>query len=97
MKSENLKAETLKAIYLLNTGSPGESMDSVSAIGPFESEAAALDWIKADARALVLNMDEPVCNTAIDGWGDKFILVEKIKTVVPVPTVRVSIKLEVSQ
>jgi hypothetical protein len=81
--------------YIIDTGSPGESSGSCSTIGPFASLAAAERWLRDDAADTYLNADASIRELSTDvPWSEPMHIVKIIKTVRPVPTAIVKVRLE---
>jgi len=81
--------------WIIDTESPGERGPSKSAIGPFRSISDAEMWLRADAKETYLDSDKSLRDMADEhGWSAPQHIVEVRKTVTPVPSVKVTVRLK---
>ena len=78
-------------VILLET--PGEHDKSKSAIGPFQSYAAAEKWIIDDARSTYADSSPDLRAYNADTWGEAAAIVEERRRIRPVPTAKISVRL----
>lgn len=86
-------AATCSRFWVLLLETPGEHMDSKSAIGPFKSYAAAEKWIIDDARETYADSSPDLRNYQAEEWGEPCAIVEERRRLRPVPTAKISVRL----
>lgn len=94
LKSDSpLRAATCSRFWVLLLETPGELMDSKSAIGPFKSHAAAEKWIIDDARETYADSSPDLRAYNSAEWGEPRAIVEERRRIRPVPTATIKVRL----
>lgn len=62
--------------------------------GPFDSLAIAENWLREDSADTFNASEIPLNELDAKTWADPALILQEVKTVRPVPVVKVSIKLE---
>lgn len=86
--------------YILDSETPSEStplppLNSMSAVGPFDTVRDAENYLREDGADTYLSADKSLRECA-DGqfWAVPVMIVQVVKTVLQVPVVSVSVKLK---
>ena len=94
LKSDGqLRAATCSRFWVLLLETPGEHVDSKSAIGPFRSHAAAEKWIIDDARGAYADSSPDLRAYNAEEWGEPCAIVEERRRIRPVPTATIKVRL----
>lgn len=86
-------AATCSRFWVVLLETPGEHMDSKSALGPFKSYAAAEKWIIDDARDTYADSAPDLRSYNAAEWGEACAIVEERRRMRPVPTAKISVRL----
>lgn len=81
--------------WIIETDTPGESLDSKSALGPYSSLAEAERWLREDAKETFLDADKS-CRELSERveWAAPVHIVQVVKTVKQCPEVSVRVRLQ---
>lgn len=80
--------------WVIETDSPGESYESLSAKGPFKSDAAAREWIRKDAAETAMGFDKSLRDADDMDFSAPKLIVEEKSAVSVHPTFQVRVRLE---
>jgi len=79
--------------WIIETDSSGETEGSKGAIGPFESIAYAEKWLRQNSADTYLSADKSL-RDGITPWAAPVHIVQVLKTVSAVPSVKVTVTLK---
>ena len=79
--------------WIIETDSNGETESSKSAFGPFATVAYAEQWLREDTADTYLSADKSL-RDGITPWAAPVHIVQVLKTVTAVPSVKVTVALK---
>ena len=83
-----MKTPKNRKIWIIDTGTSGEMIESKTAIGPFDSIKAAEHWLREDAKDTYISAGPDL---RFEWSSDPMIILEEIRTVIQKPIVNVKV------
>ena len=85
-----MKTPKKRRIWIIDTGTSGEMIESKTAFGPFDSIKAAEHWLREDAKDTYISAGPDL---RYEWSSDPMIILEEIRTVMQKPIVNVRVVL----
>jgi len=80
--------------WVIDTGLGGNTVGTYQALGPFKSKQEAEEHISTDSSQDWLESCGCLRSGDRESWGDTYIILEAVRTVIPVPPASVKMELQ---